>query len=199
MRLNGLEKKPDLNGRCGTIVEPPPGEEDKAKEGRVLVRLDRELLQGKKPIFVSLTKLVQGPPSISWPYMCSDKTWKVYQDLQASQKNEDKCLKGKLRVCELKRMRMGRNSGAPKEDKQDGIASLMHSKIAIRWWDNGCGWIYIGSHNFSPAAWGMPLRCERVRRRMHVIAASSFGRQTTSWECSGLSRRSQSRIPMCRW
>ena len=159
VRLNGLEQKPDLNGRCGTIVEPSPGE-NKAKEGRVLVRLDRELPQGKKPISVSLTKLVQGPPSISWPYMCSDKTWKVYQDLQASQKNEDKCLKGKLRVCELKRMRMGRNSGAPKEDKQDGIASLMHSKIAIRWWDDGCGWIYIGSHNFSPAAWGMPLRCE---------------------------------------
>ena len=81
-------------------------------------------------IAVKLANLKQGPPSISWPYMMSDKTWKVYKELQASSnEQQDACLKEKLRRCEMRPMRMCRDAAAPVYDgtdecKENGVASI---------------------------------------------------------------------------
>ncbi|CAK9221758.1 unnamed protein product [Sphagnum troendelagicum] len=52
------------------------------------------------------------------------------------------------------------HDAVPSSASRDGIP--MHSKVAIRRFQHhpseaSFGWVYCGSHNFSPAAWGRPL------------------------------------------
>ena len=100
-----------------------------------------------------------------WPYMMTDKTWDALQDVltqERSQLREHRVISSVLRNCKLQKMQLDAHAGFPLHDHTSGTAAFMHSKVCMRSWDSGCGWVYMGSHNFSPAAWGKPLPSDKV-------------------------------------
>lgn len=171
------------------------------------MRLDR----GRGVLAIRRDCLEQGPPSLPWPYMMSDRTWTDYQKLCADEAAEQRgghqaALPSLLlRDCELLAMRYdserqshpvqdfyssrashglssngtGRvagRGGSSEPSACDGVepavSVFQHSKLFAKCWgsrsdpcsatklapgDEGCGWVYMGSHNFSPAAWGKPM------------------------------------------
>ena len=160
VRLHSLTSKPALNGRTGTITGV-------RIDGRVCVRLDR--CRPEQSVWIHVTKLSDGPPVLTWPYMMSDKTWELCSrpppprgasHMRDADNPVAEALRHMLRNCDLKQFKLNPMTGVPTEDQRNGETALMHSKVAMRWWEDGSGWVYIGSHNFSPAAWGSPLPCD---------------------------------------
>ena len=97
--------------------------------------------------------------------MMSDKTWDaLWKEMkqEAAHLPQHRVVSSILRGCELLQMRLDVDTGFPRPSKTAGTAAFQHSKVAMRWWEEGCGWLYMGSHNFSPAAWGKPLRSDQV-------------------------------------
>ena len=98
------------------------------------------------------------PPRLPWlTYMMSARTWSDVLRVQAGRRSR---LRPLLAECEQTTQQQG----------------FQHSKVAVRRWRDGSGYLYLGSHNFSPAAWGSPRLLATAR--MHV---GGGGGETVLW------------------
>ena len=149
----------ELNGRCGVITAGDASAE------RCCVRIDGGGGQIKA---VRRDKLEQAPPRLPWCFQFTDRTWELLLARWSKEPSERLV----ARNCEMVPLRWSEATGFPVKDRERGETAMQHSKVAVRWWDAtaegaSCGWVYVGSHNFSAAAWGMPIWCGREQQLSH--------------------------------
>ena len=201
MRIVGLTSAGgvELNGRCGVITAGDASAE------RCCVRIDGGGGQIKA---VRRDKLEQAPPRLPWCFQFTDRTWELLLARWSKEPSERLV----ARNCEMVPLRWSEATGFPVKDRERGETAMQHSKVAVRWWDAtaegaSCGWVYVGSHNFSAAAWGMPIWCGREQqlpRRRHLRTQLSMieaGRHPRGgrpcWGSRSRCRRGDRRISSC--
>ncbi len=136
---------PEGHGCCGTAVAL-------TDDGRWRVRLEHGMkaADGRDEALVPEARLHAAPPRLPWlNYMMTPKTFESAQRLEEKRMQPWKDRRDRrslpkppalLRACE----------------QTTGKTGIQHSKVYVRRFSNGCGAVYLGSHNFSPAAWGAP-------------------------------------------
>ena len=154
--------RPNGCGSCGRAVALAEGGAEGTGGGggapcwRVALEHGARAPDGLSEAVVPEHQLRAAPPRLPWlNYMCTPKTWATVRGLEV----------GRMQAWRKRRDNLTtRGLRAPPRpptllracEQTTATTGIQHSKVYVRHFADGSGACYIGSHNYSPAAWGAP-------------------------------------------